>query len=64
MRAITENVAFKQSQYNQAFVLMEYFGYLRRDPDPDGYKFWLNVLHRSERDNYSGMVCSFITSRE
>ena len=34
-------------QYNPAFVLMQYFGYLRRDADepPDnnfgGYDFWL-----------------------
>jgi len=27
---------------NEAFVMMEYFGYLRRDPDADGYAFWLN----------------------
>ena len=24
---------------------MEYFGYLQRDPDPDGFAFWLGKLN-------------------
>ena len=64
MRAIADNAVFKQSQYNQAFVLTEYFGYLRRDPDPGGYTFWLNVLNVGDPGNYRGMVCSFVTSTE
>ena len=64
MRTIADNAAFKQSQYNAAFVLAEYFGYLRRDPDQAGYDFWLNVLNNGDRDNYRGMVCAFITSTE
>jgi hypothetical protein len=43
---------------------MEYFGYLRRDADEGGYRFWLNVLNNQEPGNYQGMVCSFITSQE
>jgi hypothetical protein len=43
---------------------MEYFGYLRRDPEEGGYRFWLNVLNTKEPNNYVGMVCSFITSAE
>jgi len=64
MRTIADNAAFKQSQYNAAFVLTEYFGYLRRDPDQAGYDFWLNVLNNGDRGNYRGMVCAFITSTE
>ncbi len=52
------------SQYNPAFVLMQYFGYLRRDVDRDGYDFWLDVVNNREPNNYHGMVCSFITSTE
>ena len=52
------------SQYNPAFVLMQYFGYLNRDVDPGGYDFWLNVLNNREPNNYRGMICSFITSTE
>jgi hypothetical protein len=51
------------SQYNPAFVLMQYFGYLHRDIDP-GYDFWLDVVNNREPNNYHGMVCSFITSTE
>jgi hypothetical protein len=55
---------FKTREYNPAFVLMQYFGYLRRDPDQAGYDFWLNVLNNLEPNNFLGMVCSFITSEE
>ena len=56
--------SFQQAEYNKAFVLMEYFGYLRRNPDVGGYDFWLNVLDGREAGNYRGMVCAFITSAE
>ena len=55
---------FAQAVFNRAFVLMEYFGYLRRDADQGGYAFWLDVLNNREPNNYLGMVCSFITSAE
>jgi hypothetical protein len=55
---------FKTREYNASFVLMQYFGYLRRDPDQGGYDFWLNVLNNQEPNNYQGMICSFLTSRE
>jgi hypothetical protein len=55
---------FKQREYNRAFVLMQYFGYLRRDPDQGGYDYWVNILNNREPDNYRGMVCAFITSKE
>jgi N-acetylneuraminic acid mutarotase len=52
------------SQYNPAFVLMQYFGYLHRDLDQNGYDFWLDIVNNREPNNYRGMVCSFITSSE
>jgi len=55
---------FKEREYNAAFVLMQYFGYLRRDPEPEGFDYWLGVLNHQDPGNYPGMVCSFITSRE
>lgn len=61
---IIETAAFRQREYNSSFVLMQYFSYLRRDPDEAGYQFWLSVLNNREPNNYRGMVCSFITSRE
>jgi Carboxypeptidase regulatory-like domain/Domain of unknown function (DUF4214) len=56
--------AFTQPEYNKAFVLMEYFGYLRRTEDRGGFDFWLNVLNTTDAGNYRGMVCSFLTSTE
>jgi len=55
---------FKTQEYNAAFVLMQYFGYLRRDPDEAGYYFWLDVLNNREPNNFRGMICAFLTSSE
>jgi hypothetical protein len=64
LRNIVEEAAFVQREYNRAFVLMQYFGYLQRDPEPAGYDFWLDVLDNRTPGNYYGMVCAFITSTE
>jgi hypothetical protein len=64
LRALADDAVLKQAEYNAAFVLTEYFGYLRRNPEPEGYTFWLNVLNHGDVGNYRGMVCSFITSTE
>jgi len=64
VRKVIEGAAFKQTQYNAGFVLAEYFSYLGRNPDQGGYEFWLNVLNTTDRSNYRGMVCSFVTSAE
>jgi len=61
---MAETAASAAAIYNPSFVQMEYFGYLRRDIDGDGYAFWLNVLNDGDAGNYRGMVCSFITSAE
>jgi hypothetical protein len=55
---------FKTRQYNPSFIVMEYFAYLHRDPDPGGYSFWLTALNNGEPNNYRAFVCAFITSRE
>jgi hypothetical protein len=64
IRALSEAAVFRQAEYNSAFVLTEYFAYLRRDPDWGGYAFWLDVLNNRQPGNYRGMVCAFITSPE
>ncbi len=66
IRRIAESDAFAQAEYNRAFVLMQYFGYLRRDPDERGFEFWLNVLQNQKGDAaaYRVMVCSFLSSSE
>ena len=62
--AVTERAEIRQREYNAAFVLMQYFGYLRRDPDAGGDAFWLDVLNNRVPGNYRSMVCAFITSTE
>jgi uncharacterized repeat protein (TIGR01451 family) len=64
LRQVADNAVFKAREFNPAFVLMQYFGYLRRDPEIGGYLFWLDVLNNKEPGNFRGMVCSFITSAE
>ncbi len=62
--AVSEHPAVRDAEYNPAFVVTEYFGYLQRDPDARGYEFWLDVLNNREPVNYRGMVCAFITAAE
>lgn len=65
LRHVAEHPALDRKLFNEAFVHMQYFGYLRRDPDPDGLNFWLTKL-----DHFNGnyvaaeMVKAFITSDE
>ena len=61
---VVEIQEFDNREYNPAFVLMQFFGYLRRDPDQSGYDFWLDVVNNREPNNYRAMVCAFITSAE
>jgi hypothetical protein len=63
LREASDRTDFASAVYNPSFVLMEYFGYLRRGHDQGGYDFWLNKLN-SSAGNYRGMVCSFMTSAE
>jgi hypothetical protein len=65
LRKIGEFPAFKTQEFNRAFVTMEYYGYLRRDPDPAGFNFWLNKLNQFNGDFVkSDMVKAFISSSE
>jgi Calx-beta domain-containing protein/uncharacterized protein DUF4214 len=71
LRFVAEYPALTSSEQNRAFVLMQYFGYLRRNPNdtPDsdytGYDFWLTKLNQFNGD-YIGaeMVKAFIASSE
>lgn len=62
---IAENDQFVNAKRNAAFVMMEYFGYLRRDPDPSGYDFWLNKLNQFDGNfERAEMVKAFTSSAE
>ena len=56
--------AFYDQEFNPSFVLMEYFGYLRRDPDNAGFQFWLAKLRLFGNFVDAEMVRSFVTSPE
>jgi CSLREA domain-containing protein len=65
LRKITEKPSFRQAETNRMFVLMEYFGYLRRDPDAAGFNFWLDKLNQFNGNFVNAdMVKAFITSGE
>ena len=57
-------LTFYNSEFNRAFVQMEYLGYLRRDPDADGYAHWLGKLNLYGNFLDAEMVLSFILSPE
>ena len=65
LRKVAEYQPFYESEFNRAFVEMQYFGYLRRDPDAAGFQFWLNKLNSFNGDYIaSQMVRSFLVSPE
>ena len=65
LRRVAETPSFAQAERNAAFVLMEYFGYLRRDPDAAGYNFWLAKLNQFGGDFVRAeMVNAFLSSSE
>ena len=65
LRQIAEDGRFVSAKFNQAFVMMEYFGYLRRDPDDGGYQFWLDKLNQFGGNfEKADMVKAFIVSGE
>ena len=62
---MAENEGFVNAKRNEMFVMMEYFGYLRRDPDESGYQFWLNKLNQFDGNfEQAEMVKAFLVSGE
>jgi uncharacterized protein (TIGR03118 family) len=65
LRMIAETAELQTREFNPAFVAMEYFGYLRRDPDTAGFNFWLNKLNAFNGDfRNADMVKAFLSSSE
>jgi hypothetical protein len=67
LRQVADSQVLVDAEYNRSFVLMEYFGYMRRDPDPGGFDFWLSQVNKFPLRNVGiqhAMACSFITSAE
>jgi CubicO group peptidase (beta-lactamase class C family) len=62
LRTIAESTEVYSKFYNEAFVVMQYFGYLRRDPDIL-YLQWIRIMNESGGD-YRGMINGFMNSAE
>jgi hypothetical protein len=61
LRAVADSDAVGASEFNNAFVGMQYYGYLRRKPDDAGFQAWLLVL---QSGNVRTMVDGFLNSVE
>ncbi|MGH9968156.1 MAG: FG-GAP-like repeat-containing protein [Pyrinomonadaceae bacterium] len=71
LRKVAEDADLREREKNRAFVLMQYYGYLRRNPDDPqdadfrGWEFWLNKLNLFNGNFVDAeMVKSFISSIE
>ena len=73
LKRVAENAALVARERNRAFVLMQYFGYLRRNPDDapeekrdfSGFNFWLSKLEDNGGDFIRAeMVRAFLESIE
>ena len=71
LRAVADDAELREAELNRAFVLMQYYGYLRRNPDDPqdadfvGWKFWLDKLNQFNGNFVDAeMVKAFITSIE
>jgi hypothetical protein len=71
LRAVAEDPDLNSAEFNRAFVLMQFFGYLRRNPnDPQdtdytGYDFWLTKLNQFNGSYINAeMVKAFLSSIE
>jgi len=71
LRAVAEDQDLYNAEFNRAFVLMQYLGYLRRNPndqqdtDYSGFDFWLTKLNQFNGNFVNAeMVKAFITSTE
>jgi hypothetical protein len=73
LRRVAENSILNQQETNKAFVLMQYFGYLRRNPNDapeqglnfDGYNFWLGKLNEFNGNFVNAeMVKAFLVAGE
>jgi hypothetical protein len=63
LRTFIETATVFNKFFNRGFVSMQYFGYLRRDPDTIGFANWVNTLN-ADPSNFRHMIFGFIYSTE
>ncbi|HWN10271.1 MAG TPA: FG-GAP-like repeat-containing protein [Pyrinomonadaceae bacterium] len=71
LRMVAEDSDLRQRELSRAFVLMQFYGYLRRNPDDPqdtdfrGWKFWLDKLNQFNGNFVNAeMVKAFLDSGE
>ncbi len=69
--SVADSQTMRDAEFRKAFVLLQYVGYLRRNPDDpqdtnfDGYNFWLSKLNQFNGNFVQAeMVKAFIESAE
>lgn len=62
LRQVAESTEVYNKYYNEAFVVMQYFGYLRRNPDAL-YLNWIDVINANPSDSRH-MIGGFVNSTE
>ena len=63
VRTVIESQQIFDKFFNRGFVTMQYFGYLRRNPDTIGFQNWVNTLN-ADPANFRHMIFGFIFSTE
>jgi hypothetical protein len=68
---VADDADLRAAELNRAFVLMQFYGYMRRNPDDpqdtdfSGWKFWLDKLNQFNGNFVEAeMVKAFISSIE
>jgi hypothetical protein len=68
LRAFLDSPEVNDHFFFRGFVTMQYFGYLRRDPETAGWNAWVNVLTNGTPDtrpgDYRTLINGFVNSRE
>ena len=72
LQRVADDPTLVQTEFDPAFVLIQYFGYLRRNPNDapepglnfDGCNFWVNKLNQFNNYGDAEMIKSFVVSGE
>jgi hypothetical protein len=68
VRGFVETAEVHERFYIRGFVAMQYFGYLRREPEPDGFKAWVDTitlgLNGATPGDYRVLINGFVHAQE
>jgi hypothetical protein len=63
LRALADSDEIGAQEFNRAVVGLQYYAYLRRTPETEGYNAWLAFLNAHPAD-FRAIVNGFMNSRE